>query len=47
MYLEELLSYIEEYRERLNASSSSYDAGVLHGLLVAFRILRGVDNVRN
>lgn len=45
--MKELLSYIEEYRERLNESSSSYDAGVLHGLLVALRILRGTDGVRN
>lgn len=47
MNFEELLSYIEEYRERLNGSSISYDAGVLHGLLIALRILRGTDNERN
>ena len=41
--MSELLSYISEYRERAH---NPYDAGVLHGLLIALRILRGLDDVR-
>ena len=44
--MHELQSYIMEYRERIDYLHSAYDAGVLHGLLIALRIWKGADHVR-